>query len=115
MLRDDALIRLSEEIGNLLAHADQPTADAERIATVVKDAGAAILAHMDDLAASLPDRPMRLLAAYQALLQARGIEHMPEGHVFRSGNHDLSSASVAAVANPVATELKNLNEAWCGW
>src|SRR5688500_11657042 len=60
MVGHAALIRLSEEVGNLLAHADHPTSDVARIAAVVKDAGEAILAHMDDLSASLPDRPMRL-------------------------------------------------------
>jgi chemosensory pili system protein ChpA (sensor histidine kinase/response regulator) len=69
-----ALIRLSEETGNLLAYARGAAVDPQLLGAAVNGAGAAILAYMDDLAAGLPDRPMRLVPAYRGLLQARGVQ-----------------------------------------
>ena len=61
--------------------------DSQRIASVVNDAGAAILAYMDNLAAGLADRPMRLLPSYRALLQARGMEHVSASDLFYPDLH----------------------------
>jgi chemosensory pili system protein ChpA (sensor histidine kinase/response regulator) len=77
-----ALIRLSEEAGNLLAYARDGAVDPQRLAGAVNGAGAAILAYMDDLAAGLPDRPMRLVPAYRGLLQARGVDNGSPSDLF---------------------------------
>ncbi|MGZ5226164.1 MAG: Hpt domain-containing protein [Burkholderiales bacterium] len=65
---------MSEEAGTLLAYARDSAVDPQRVSAAVNGAGAAILAYMDDLAAGLPDRPMRLVPAYRGLLQARGVQ-----------------------------------------
>src|SRR3989440_12628736 len=104
ILAHSALIRLSEEVGNLLAYACDAAIDPARTATAVNGAGAAILKYMDDLAAGLPDRPMRLMPAYRALLQARGVEHISASDLFYP---DLGSALPARPA-PMAAGTDEL-------
>ncbi|HEY0335995.1 MAG TPA: Hpt domain-containing protein, partial [Burkholderiales bacterium] len=102
ILAHPALTRVSEEVGNLLAYACDAVVDAARIAAAVKDAGAAIVEYMDYLAASRPDRPMRLLPAYRALLQSRGVEDVSASDLFYPDLHSELPARPAPV--PFGTE-----------
>ena len=107
------LIRLSEEAGELLAQAQ-----GEAQGAAVKRAGEAILAYLDHLAAGLPERPMRLMPAYRALLQARGVEQISAVDLFHP---DLGAelparpAPVAAAADALRAERRRFEAALLSW
>ena len=117
-----ALIRLSEEVGKLLAHGVDTAMGAGQLAPVVSNAVAAILGYMDHLAGGFPDQPTRLLPAYRALLQARGIEHVSENDFLCSSTPgeaapaDTDAGSTTpAIPESLARDLKSFNDAWAAW
>ena len=118
IVANSALIRLSEEVGNLLAHARDAAVDPPRLDGAINGAGTAILACLGDLAAGLPDRPMRLLPAYRALLQARGVEQASPSELFYPdiGNeHPARPAAVMAEVEALRAARRRFEAALLRW
>jgi chemosensory pili system protein ChpA (sensor histidine kinase/response regulator) len=118
ILAHPALIRVSEEVGKLLAYARDAAIDPAPISTAVNDAGTAILEYMDYLAAGLLDRPMRLMPAYRALLQSRGIEDVSASDLFYPDlRNELPArpAPVALGAEALRDERRRFEAALLRW
>ena len=125
---DRALIRLSAEIGALLEYAAKNPSEPAQVADAINQASSTILAYMDDPSCNTAGRASVLVATYRALVRARGVESIAENDVLEAlgirddsavtgtlDTFDSLASSHLSISDDVASGLKTLNEAWCGW